>query len=245
MARDSNSAPQNPDETRELIHRQMLAAVSHDLKTPLATVIGSLEIYTRMEEKLTKEKRTALINSALSEAYRLDNFITNILDMAKLESGMVKMRAEQFDLTSLLQDCLKRLGPKRARADIRLRPEGTNTIITTDPMLLSRAAGLILENALRHAGKNPVIIIEYGWRDQEGFIRVRDNGPGIPAGKEDDIFSKYTRFAKNDSQNAGTGLGLAICRQLMQLISGSVQVSNHPEGGAVFTLIFRMSHPAR
>lgn len=240
MTRDSNTVSQNFDETREHIHRQMLAAVSHDLKTPLATVIGSLEIYTRMEDKLTKEKRAALINSALAEAYRLDNFITNILDMAKLESGMVKMRPERFDMTPLLQDCLKRLGPKRARADIKLRPAGDNTIITTDPMLLSRAAGLILENALRHAGKNPVIIIEYGWDEHTGFIRVHDNGPGIPLGKEDAIFSKYARFAKNDNQNAGTGLGLAICRQLMHLISGSVHVQNHPDGGAVFTLLFRI-----
>jgi K+-sensing histidine kinase KdpD len=240
MSKPTTSDSETFDETREKIHREMLSAVSHDLKTPLATVIGSLEIYTRMGAKISEEKRVQLIASALSEAYRLDKFITNILDMAKLEGGMVKIKNERSDLRSLLEDALIRLGPKREKGEISVVPCNEHTIVFTDPMLLSRAIGLVLDNALRHGGKQPKVIIEYSCDDsvETSFVRVRDHGPGIPEGKEEEIFSKYTRLARADQQNAGTGLGLAICRRIMQVMGGSVSVRNHPDGGAEFTLRF-------
>lgn len=225
------------EETRESIHRQMLSAVSHDLKTPLATIIGSLEVYIRMDEKLSHEKKLMLINSALGEAYRLDGFVTNILDMAKLENGMVKITTQRCDLTALLQDSVTRAGPRGERSDISLRSHGVTTL-NTDPMLLGRAAGILLDNALKHAGKDPIITLEYGAEGSNFYIRVRDNGPGVAPEKMEEIFSKYTRFSKNDQQNAGTGLGLPICRQIMSLLYGTVSVKNSADGGAEFTLRF-------
>jgi len=230
------------DQAREQIHRNMLSAVSHDLKTPLATMIGSLEICMRMDDKLTAEKKKTLINSALTEAYRLDNFITNILDMAKLEGGLVTAKPERCDLTALLHDCLTRMGPKRDKADITLTPGMGGTAVHTDPMLLGRAAGLLLENAVRHAGKHPAIVVDYGVEGRSALIRIRDNGPGIPRGQEKAIFSKYTRLGKSDQQNAGTGLGLAICRSIMTTLEGEVMGGNHPAGGAIFTLVFPIKH---
>jgi two-component system sensor histidine kinase KdpD len=213
----------------------MLSAVSHDLKTPLATIIGSLEIYNRMEKKLTKEKRDMLINSALIESYRLDGFITNILDMAKLENGMVNVRRESCDLGNLINDCITRLGPRRDRCEISYAME-TDGQMLLDPMLFSRAVGLVLDNAAKHGGKSPVIQVESGVDGERLVVNIRDHGPGLPEGKEDEIFSKYTRFAKEDQQNAGTGLGLAICRHLMTVQGGSVHGKNHTTGGAQFTL---------
>lgn len=229
--------PTEPDEIREALHRRMLSSVSHDLKTPLATIIGSLEVYQRMREKLTPEKRESLINSALSEAYRLDSFITNILDMAKLEAGLVIPRAEWCNVDYLLSDCITRLGPKRAQCDISVNAVGAPKRSFTDPMLLARAVSLVLDNAVKYGGKTP-IRMEYGNEDRVSFIRVRDHGNGIPDGKEEDIFSKYTRFNHADYQNAGTGLGLPACRSLMQLLGGEVCGDNHPDGGAVFTLSY-------
>ncbi len=236
---DHSSPPQNqntPDNMREALHRKILDGVSHDLKTPLATIIGSLEIYRRMEEKLSKEKCGALIGAALSEAYRLDNFITNILDMAKLENDMVRVRNEACDLTRLISECWVKLGPKRANCEMTMHSLNADTLVHADPMLLARAVNLVLENAMKHGGKKPVIVIEYGKEGGDVFIRVRDHGPGIAQGKETEIFSKYTRFHKADHQNAGTGLGLAICRQLMKLLAGTVEVANHAGGGAEFTI---------
>jgi two-component system sensor histidine kinase KdpD len=243
MSQKPDLASDRFDETRELIHRQMLSAVSHDLKTPLATMIGSLEVFIRMKEKLSPEKQAALIQSALTEAYRLDNFITNILDMAKLEGGMVQVKPQRYDLASLLQDSLTRLGPGRDKGTIQIRQIGNNDPIYTDPMLLGRAASLLMENALKHAGKNPEILLEYGTENGRSFIRVSDNGPGIPLAMQASIFSKYTRLSKTDQQNAGTGLGLAICQNIMRALGGEVRVANQPRGGAVFTLTFPSSVP--
>ena len=238
MNYNASSAAKAIDTGREEMHRRMLSAVSHDLKTPLATMIGSLEVYRRMDEKLTPEKRAALVRSALTEAYRLDNFITNILDMAKLEGGMVAVKSEACNLTSLLQDSLTRLGPRREKGKIELRLNGSEVSVYTDPMLLGRAAGLLLENALKHAGQQPVILVEYEVLGDHATIRVKDDGPGIPKGTEEAIFSKYTRLNKADQQNAGTGLGLAICKAIMDNLSGRVEVASGAAGGAAFTLTF-------
>lgn len=223
------------EEARDTMHRQMLSAVSHDLKTPLATIIGSLEIYTRMDARLTAEKKAMLIKSALGEAYRLDNFVTNILDMAKLEGNMVKIKQEKTDIAIVIKDTITKLGPKAEKSAIKI-VHASGILVSTDPMLLGRALGILIDNAIKHAGKQPAITIECAKVDKELIIAVRDDGEGIPPEKIEEIFLKHTRFAKSDQQNAGTGLGLAICRQIMKLISGSVMVRNIPSGGAEFTL---------
>src|SRR5580704_8023351 len=97
------------DEHRERLHRQMLSSVSHDLKTPLASIIGSLEIYERMKDTLAAEKRHMLVETALQEAYRLDTFVTNILDMAKLEEGKLRLQYSTAQLRHMIEDCIAKL----------------------------------------------------------------------------------------------------------------------------------------
>lgn len=233
-------ASEQLERERERIHRQMLSSVSHDLKTPLASIIGSLEVYERMRDKLPQEKQGDLIRVALEEAYRLDNFITNILDMAKLENGMVKPKREGVDVGHTIRDCVTKLSSLllKSKVDISaLTPDPVE--ITTDAVLLSRAVCLVLDNAVKYGGKPPVIEIEYGINDDKtGFIRIHDNGRGIPSSEIEAIFSKYTRFSKEDQQNAGTGLGLAIGREIMRLLGGDIRVANADVGGTTFTLNF-------
>lgn len=232
------------DEIREYLHRQMLSSVSHDLKTPLATIIGSLEVMTMLHDKLSEEKRKSLVSSALTEAFRLDYFITNILDMAKFEASAVKPRFESCRMGQMIQDSLSRLGPLKTRGDLEIRAVGERDEIWTDPMLGSRAVGLVIHNAFKHGGRKygdaePYVEIEHGVTGMEGFVRIRDHGDGIPADKQALVFDKYTRLQRADQQNAGTGLGLTICRHIMKLLDGRIELTNHPEGGSVFTLFYR------
>lgn len=236
------------DEMREYLHRQMLSSVSHDLKTPLATIIGSLEVMTMLYDRLPEEKRRSLISSALTEAFRLDYFITNILDMAKFEAAAVKPRFEACRMGQLIQDSLSRLGPLKARGELEVRQVGERDEIFTDPMLGSRAVGLVLHNAFKHGVRKyntsePFVEIEHGVTGAEGFVRIRDHGDGIPQDKQALVFDKYTRLQRSDQQNAGTGLGLTICRHIMKLLDGRIELNNHPEGGAVFTLFYRDHRP--
>lgn len=230
------------EKEREQMHRLMLSSVSHDLKTPLASIIGSLEIYERMKEKLSEKDQQTLLETALQEAYRLDNFITNILDMAKLESGMVKMQPKPCDIGGLLSDCLIRLGDRLRGSDIKIDGPIEKLEISTDATLLSRAVCLLLDNAVKYGGASPTIQVSYGCKDSNCFIRVEDSGKGIPESHLEMIFSKYTRLAKQDHQNAGTGLGLAICRQIMRLLGGTVIASNKVSGGAMFELDFPITN---
>ncbi len=228
------------DKIREDLHRQILSTVSHDLKTPLATIIGSLEVYQKMYDKLSPEKRQLLLHASLAEAYRLDNFITNILDMTRLEAGVVRASAEVCDIQQIIKDTITRLGPKglAATVEISISPRAGDLI--TDPMLLGRALGLVVENSLRHGGggKAPIIEITSSHNGHAHSIHVRDHGPGIPENRLEDIFAKYTRFNNADYQNAGTGLGLSIARELMTTIDGKITAQNHAAGGALFMLQF-------
>ncbi len=223
---------------REKIHQEMLSSVSHDLKTPLAAVIGSLEIYERMGKALGPEKSAQLIATALQEAYRLDNFVTNILDMAKLDNGLVKMRKEPCDLETLLRDSIEKALHRHKGLKITLVPVSGLNPVHTDPALFIRLVSLLLDNAAKHAqGAGVEIRLKQVGNGAE--VLVSDSGPGIPDGREEEIFSKYTRIKYQDRQHAGTGLGLSIARGLAHLLGGQLKAGNGASGGAVFTFTLK------
>ncbi len=224
---------------REKLHRNILTSVSHDLKTPLSCVIGSLEIYERTKHKLSNEQKDVLIKTALQEGYRLDSFITNILDMAKLESGVVKTKPEICIIGLVIADCLMLMRQRLEECSIVVKDLSGEVKITTDGLLLSRAMSIILDNAAKYCTNQSEIIIEYEKIANEVEIRIKDNGMGISDARQEKIFSKYERFSTQDKQNAGTGLGLPICREIMKLLGGTISVSNRSDKvGAVFSLRF-------
>lgn len=223
------------EQERERMHRQMLSSVSHDLKTPLAAVIGSLEVYERMKHLLPPEKSTDLISTALMEAYRLDNFVTNILDMAKLDAGMVKARLEENDVGAMLNDCIEKIGHRFKGSKITFLPMEKPIALLTDYGLFCRVVNLLVDNAMKFGGTPPRATVK-AWRDHKKvMIEVMDEGNGIPAGKEEIIFSKYARISRGDHQNAGTGLGLAISRSIASLLGGRLTARNKSGSGAIFT----------
>ncbi len=227
------------EEERELLHRQILSSVSHDLKTPLSAMIGSLEIYDMMKDKLSDDKKEGLIKTALQEAYRLDNFVTNILDMAKLENGMIKVRHEDIDLESSLKDCAEKIGHRYKKYNIKIAPFSSAINLNTDPTLFCRIVGVLIDNAIKYGGSEPLVEIEFQKNGSTGVIIVKDSGVGIPEDKIHDIFSKYTRLKIQDHQNAGTGLGLPIGRGLASLLGGTLTAENNKNGkGSTFTFTF-------
>lgn len=221
---------------RELMHRQMLSAVSHDLKTPLASVIGSLEIYERLGKQLPDAKKETLIHTALTEAYRLDSFLTNILDMAKLEGNLVPLRRENANIRDVLDNTVSNMTMRLKGANVTVNGP-VNLTGNLDPALLSRAVNLLLDNAVKHT--KPGVAIDISFKklsDDQLQIDVSDDGPGVPQGKEEEIFSKYTRLSRGDHQNAGTGLGLAIARLVVEKLGGTIIADNPENGGARFRL---------
>mgnify|MGYP001598008511 FL=1 len=229
------------EQERESMRQSVLSSVSHDLKTPLSCIIGALEIYNRTKDRLSVDQKDTLLATALSEAYRLDKFVTNILDMAKLESRTVKVKNEPFQIGELLEDCVSSCGSNFKSYDINLSSSTTTEpqFVISDPALLARAICIILDNAVKHGIKNPVISISYKRVGTRAAITIRDNGQGINEAKFAHIFSKYERFSTKDHKEAGTGLGLPICSEIMQLLGGHVSAANCADNsGAIFTLEF-------
>jgi len=227
-------------EIRDKLHLQMMSAVSHDLKTPLASVIGSLEIFNKMQDVLTQEKKEILIKTAIQEAYRLDGFISNILDMAKFENGMIKVNKRFYNIEQVIQEALQKLGDRAKKATIQINRPLDQIECETDVSLLGRALQCLLDNALKYTGSEAKIVIAYRIENGNVVIDIKDNGPGVAPEDYEKIFCKYTRVSKKDYQNAGTGLGLTLCRAMMKLLDGDVHINPQPPGdpGAWFTLSF-------
>jgi two-component system, OmpR family, sensor histidine kinase KdpD len=223
-------------EERERLRSKLLSSVSHDLKTPLSGIIGALSVHQSLGARLPPERRTDLLETALEEAYRLDSFITNILDMTRLESGKIEFRQEWHDVPSLIHQVSKRLEHRLRRHVLIVQPFPSGVEVFMDVMMTEQVLQNVLDNACKYtpAGTR----IELGFRaDEQGFfIEVRDRGRGLPADKLQQVFDKYARLQKEDTQVAGTGLGLSICKAIMEAQGGSITATNHPDGGAVFIL---------
>ncbi|NDF12059.1 MAG: two-component sensor histidine kinase [Proteobacteria bacterium] len=229
--------PPSFDQKKAKMYQEILSSVSHDLKTPLATVIGSLEVHDRMKHRLPADKSDELIAAALQEAYRLDSFFTNIIDIFRIENGLVKVKKEACDLEMLLRDCADKYRYRIKGNSISCFFPSPLQTCHTDPVLVCRILGLLIDNAIRYAGNPPVVSLAARQEGRKAIITVSDNGLGIPLGRKNQIFSKYTRLKHGDNRNAGTGLGLTISKGLTRLLKGTIDVSNSTSGGAVFTII--------
>lgn len=224
---------------RERLRSNLLSSVSHDLKTPLASIIGALSVYHTMKAHLTEDRKETLTQTALEEAQRLNSFISNIIDMARLESGETGFHPEWQPPQDLILRVRRALRYRLKGHEIVISGSGEACEILVDVAQTEQALQNILDNAIKYSAPGaPIEIGIEGRSEAPLLITVRDHGPGIPEGAQATIFDKYTRLKKEDSQVAGTGLGLAIARAIIEQQQGHLSVHNHPEGGAVFILSF-------
>lgn len=223
-------------EEREKLRAMLLSSVSHDLKTPLAGIIGALSAHQTLGSRMKPEKLNELIEGSLEEAQRLDSFITNILDMTRLETGNIKFKQEWYRLDALTEGITKRLQHRFKRRDLVLGLPEVEVEAFMDPVMTGQVLQNLLDNACKYTA--PGTRVEVMWKAEEGkgiLCEVRDYGEGIPPENLERIFDKYARLLKKDSQTAGTGLGLAISKAIMESQGGWIKAANHPEGGAQFT----------
>lgn len=233
-----NSFDSHVESEREKTHRRMFSKVSHDLRTPLSLIIGSLEIYERMKDKFTEEKKNTLIQLAIQESYRLDNFITNILDMENLENKMVTPKKEPLSIKALIEDCIKNPHVRLQDSNIKITKAIQEFTINSDNTLLCRVITLLLDNVIKYAANNASVLIECSTENNNAIIKIHDNGPGIPELHKENIFEKYSKIDTiSKRSNASSGLGLTICREIMTLLGGKITAANsNTYSGAVFTL---------
>lgn len=223
-------------EEREKLRVMLLSSVSHDLKTPLAGIIGALSACQTLGARLKPAQQKELIEGSLEEAQRLDSFITNIMDMTRLETGNIKFSKDWHNIRELTEHVVKRLSHRLKQREVRLRFPTQNVEARMDNIMTGQVLQNLIDNVCKYTPQGTPIEVSWQTDDKQELIcRVRDFGGGIPSEKLIDIFDKYTRLQRQDTQTPGTGLGLAISRSIMEAQGGWIKADNHPEGGAVFT----------
>lgn len=233
-------------EEREKLRSMLLSSVSHDLKTPLASIIGSLSVYQslRNSKRLTPQQARELTDTAFDEAQRLDSFITNILDMTRIESGDIQFDIDWHDPNELLGRVVKRLRQRIKARKIVIQFTQEKCEVRMDSSMTEQVLQNLIDNAAKYSSSDTEIHVKANMKKDKFVFEIKDFGSGIPKEKLESIFDKYERLKQSDSQVAGTGLGLAICRSIMEKQGGTVIASNH-DNGAIFTVTFPKARPIK
>src|SRR3989339_1591676 len=213
-------------ETREGLYLTIFDSLSHELKTPITSIIGIASTLNTVKEE---NKKNELSAELADSAERLDRIVTNLLDMSRLASGSISLKKEWQESSEIIQVCLRHLGKKLADHRLAVTTEEQLPLLLIDYVLFEQALSNVLLNAVNYSPKGSTISVHAARRENWLVISVSDNGPGITDKDLPNIFDKFYRSA--DSPPGGTGLGLAISRSALEISGGKIKARNKKEGG--------------
>jgi two-component system sensor histidine kinase KdpD len=221
----------------ERLRSALLTSISHDLKTPLAAVLGSASTLRDVGGKLNDGEKADLLGTVIDESERLNRFIANLLDMTKLESGAIAPNLAVHDLSEVVGSSLRRATKILGNHQVHLDIATDMPMVQIDAVLFEQALFNLLDNAAKYAAAGTTIGIR-GWHDRDTVVlQITDEGEGIPQHDLEHIFDKFYRVQKTDQVRAGTGLGLAISRGFVEAMRGTIAAANRADrSGAVFTI---------
>jgi two-component system sensor histidine kinase KdpD len=226
----------------EKLRSALLTSISHDLKTPLASILGSATSLRSYREQLDDEAQEELLRTIQEESERLQRFITNLLDMTRLESGAIAPNRQFIDVSDVVATALNRAVRILSGRHVVLDIASDLPMLRLDPVLLEQVIFNLVDNAAKYATGNSDIRIRCWREDSLVRISVIDEGAGIPAADVEHIFDKFYRVHATDRKTAGTGLGLAVCRGFVEAMGGTIVAGNRTDRtGAVFTVSFPVS----
>ena len=221
----------------ERLRSALLTSISHDLRTPLASIIGTITSLRSFGKLYDEKTQDEMLATAQDESERLNRFVANLLDMTRIDSGAIELRREMIDLSDVVGSALQRCGKVLSdhRVAVTLAPD--LPMFPLDFVLMEQVLVNLLDNAAKYAPNSTTIEIDGRRENGNVVIEVRDEGPGIPVDDLERIFDKFYRVRSGDRQRAGTGLGLAICRGFIEAQGGTIVAANRADrSGAVFTI---------
>ncbi|UJR82904.1 sensor histidine kinase [Sandaracinus amylolyticus] len=215
----------------ETMRSALLSTVSHDLRTPIAAILGGSTALLDTSLKIAPEERTALLAQIRDEAARLGRLVSNLLTMTRVESGALDLRSEWVPLEEIIGAALSR---------VERRLEGRELAIDVDPEAMARIDSVLVEqvvinlldNVANHTPPGTPVSIRVARRPGAVVMEIADHGPGLPPGSEARMFEMFVRGTPG--RGGGVGLGLAICRGIVQAHGGTITAENRPGGGALF-----------
>ncbi len=218
----------------ERLRNSLLSALSHDIRTPLAALAGLAQNLAH-DLEMAKSSHAATASLLREQALRMNRLFNNLLEMARLQSGVVVLNKDWQSVEELVGSALNLLQTLTKERQVKLDIPHDLPLVRCDANLVERLLFNLIENALKYCPPNRAIGVRANAANNELSIEVWDEGPGLPAGQEDDIFDKFVR-AEKESSISGIGLGLAICKTIAEVHGGTIRAKNRPESGASFVL---------
>ncbi|MFD3555985.1 ATP-binding protein [Streptomyces goshikiensis] len=222
-----------PVKAADRMRTALLAAVSHDLRTPLAAGWAAIESLRASDVEFSEEDRDALLATADESMARLNRLVENLLDMSRLQAGALKLELRATHLMEVLPAALDGLPADAPTVDIRSLERAP--AVLADPPLLERVVANLLNNAARHTPPGRQVLLTASALDDRVEIRVVDRGPGIPEADRENAFVPFQRLGDTDN-TTGVGLGLALSRGLAEAMGGTLTPEDTPGGGLTMTL---------
>jgi two-component system sensor histidine kinase KdpD len=226
----------------ERLRSALLTSISHDLRTPLASIIGAITSLRSYGDSYDTAAREELMATVQDEAERLNRFVGNLLDMTRLESGALEPKREYLDLGEIVGSSLDRTAKIMHRHEVVVDIAPDLPMLSLDAVLMEQVLVNLLDNAAKYAPPGSRIQLKVYRDDRDIQIDVIDEGPGIPENALERIFDKFYRVRATDRQRAGTGLGLAICRGFVEALGGRIIAHNRTDGtGAILRVSFPLA----
>ena len=225
----------------ERLRNSLLAALSHDLRTPLTVLVGLAESLALTKPPLSPAQleSTAAIQD---EARRMSTLVSNLLDMARIESGEVKLNLQWQPLEEVVGSALNAAHGMLKQHVVEVRIPRDLPLVRFDALLIERVLVNLLENASKYTPPGSTVELSAQVVADRLSVSVSDNGPGLTVGREEAVFQKFTR-GERESATPGVGLGLAICRAIIESHQGKIVATHRPGGGARFTFTLPLGNP--
>lgn len=225
-------------EERELtikLYNTLLNSLSHELRTPISTIIGAIDTIKDQETKLSKENRNELYSEIEIAGFRLNRQVENLLSMSRLEAGILQPKRDWCDMNELVFSIINENKDDGQNHRIVFEADENLPLFKLDRGLVEHVLHNIIHNALQHTPKGTIITIKVENIEKNCKITITDNGIGFPENEIDFVFDKFYRLIH--SSTGGTGLGLSIAKGFTEVLSGVIQLENLSDSGAMFTIV--------
>jgi two-component system sensor histidine kinase KdpD len=228
---------------REKLKTALLSSISHDLRTPLSSILGAVTSLRCYGSRMPEDTQQDLLAAIEEESRRLARFVSNLLDMTRLEAGELDLCRDWVDLNEVIAAAVGRARRTFASRMIELSMPEHVPLIRGDPILLEQVIFNLLDNAEKYVPRGTSTRVSLQEEAPELVIRVEDAGPGIPATDLQHIFEKFYRVHAGDGRPAGTGLGLAIAKGVVEAMGGSISAESPASGDKGTRIVIRLPEP--
>jgi len=225
----------------ERLRNSLLAALSHDLRTPLTVLVGLAESLTLTKPALSEAQLESAV-AIQDEARRMSTLVSNLLDMARIESGEVKLNLQWQPLEEVVGSALNATRGMLKQHLVEVNIPRDLPLVRIDALLIERVLVNLLENASKYTPPGSKMVLAAEVIADRLSVSVSDDGPGLAVGREEAVFQKFTR-GERESATPGVGLGLAICRAIIESHDGTIIATHRPGGGARFTFTLPLGQP--